>query len=148
MRNLIILELSNAIALLEKQLPLTKKETKNISIIDVRPLDLTLFMEKNNIPNNASFGGRDNGYDAWDDIVLTWEVDVPTTDKDKLVFKRKRFTDIAWKFIYNSFINSGYRRVGFNSGLLKEFDDTTVYDMYINKDFDRLEKYYSLRFTK
>jgi intergrase/recombinase len=99
-------------------------------------------------PNNAYFSGRDNGYDAWDDIVLAWEIDIPTTEKDKLSFKRKRFTNIAWKFVYDLLIKNGYKRVGYNTSLLKEFDDTTVYDMYINEDFDRLVKYYSLPFVK
>ena len=67
--------------------------------------------------------------------------------KDKLLFKRKRFTDVAWKFVYESLIKNGYKRIGFNSALFKSFDDTTVYDMYIDKDFDRLVKYYSC-FTK
>jgi len=45
-------------------------------------------------------------------------------------------------------MKNGYKRTGYNSGLLKQFDDTTVYDMYISKDFDRLVKYYSLPFVK
>lgn len=44
-------------------------------------------------------------------------------------------------------IVNGDKRQGFNSGLLKQFDDTTVYDMYMNDEWDRLVKYYSLPFT-
>ena len=40
------------------------------------------------------------------------------------------------------------QRVGFNSGLLREFADTTVYEMCINREFDRLVKLYSLSFIK
>jgi len=53
---------------------------------------------------------------------------------------------VAWAFIYDALIKNGYKRVGFNSGRLKEFNDTTVYEMYSSKDFDRLIKYYSLSF--
>ncbi len=149
MKELIIQALNDSFNLLEKQVPLTKKQNKSISILDVEPLELPTFMRDNNIPNDAYFTGKDNGYDGWDDILLAWSIDVPTTEKDKIEFKKKRFTDIAWKFIYDLLFNkNGYKRVGYNSGLLKEFDDTTVYDMYVNKEFDRLVKYYSLRFKK
>ena len=36
----------------------------------------------------------------------------------------------------------------FKFNLLKEFDNTTVYDMYINNEIDRLIRYYSLPFKK
>lgn len=148
MKDLITQALNNAFGILEKQIPQTKKKTESISIIDVKPSELLSFMKSNDIPNDAVFSGRDNGYDAWDDIVLSWEIDIPTTDKDKKAFKRKRFTDIAWKVVYDILMKNGYKRVGYNSGLLKQFDDTTVYDMFISKDFDRLVKYYSLPFVK
>tara|TARA_R110000868_G_scaffold329984_1_gene590901 strand:+ start:317 stop:1129 length:813 start_codon:yes stop_codon:yes gene_type:complete len=148
MKDLIIQALNNAFGILEKQIPQTKKKTESISIIDVKPSELLSFMKSNDIPNDAVFSGRDNGYDAWDDIVLYWEIDIPTTDKDKKAFKRKRFTDIAWKVVYDILMKNGYKRVGYNSGLLKQFDDTTVYDMFISKNFDRLVKYYSLPFVK
>ena len=148
MKELIIQALNDAFVLLEKQVPQTKKKTESISITDVKPMDIISFMKDNNIPNDACFDGRDNGYDAWDDILLSWEIDVPTTDKDKKEFKIKRFTGISWRFVYDLLTKNGYKRVGYNTGLLKQFDDTTVYDMYINKDFDRLVKYYSLSFNK
>ena len=40
-----------------------------------------------------------------------------------------------------------YKRVGYNHAQAKQFDDKTVYDMYIDGDFDRLVEYYSLRFN-
>jgi hypothetical protein len=148
MKNLIILALDNAMNKLDRITPSTKKVERTISILDVSPLHLVQFMMDNNIPDDACFSGRDNGYDAWDDILLSWDVDVPTTDKDKLTYRRKQFTTTAFKFVHDTLIENGFKRVGYSSGLLKEFDDTTVYDMYINKDFDRLVKYYSLPFNK
>lgn len=148
MKTLLIDALDKAFALLERQIPKTKKKTESISIQDVPPLELASFMKSHGIPADAYFSGRDNGYDAWDDIVLAWEIDVPTTDKDKEDYKRRVFSNIAFRSVYDSLIKNGYKRTGFNSGLLKQFDGTTVYDMYINKDFDRLVKYYSLPFVK
>src|ERR1035441_7215969 len=148
MKELIIQALSDAFVSLEKVIPQTKKKVESISIIDVTPMDLITFMKDNNIPENASFGGRDNGYDAWDDILLEWDVDVPTTDRDKLNFKRKNFTNYANQALYTLLLKNGYKRVGYSTSDLMKFDNTTVYDMYINKEFDRLEKYYSLPFVK
>lgn len=148
MKELITNSLNDAFILLEKQVPQTKRKTESISIQGVKPLELSSFMKDNSVPNDAYFSGRDNGYDAWDDIILAWEVDVPTTDKDKLLFKRKRFSDIAFRLVYDLLTKCGYKRVGYDTGLLKEFKDTTVYDMYVNKEFDRLVKYYSLPFIK
>lgn len=150
MKELIIQELNKAKIELDKIVPLTKKKVKSVSIIDVSPLELLQFMKDNDIPDSAYFDGKDNGDNGWSDILLSWQVDVPTTDEDKLKFKRRRFTDIAWKLVYNTLTNSkdGYKRVGYNSGELKRFDNTTVYDMYMTGDFDRLVEYYSLPFIK
>lgn len=122
METLLMQALSDAFDLLEKQVPQTKKKSKSISIRDVNPLELTSFMKKNGVPKNATFGGTDNGYDGWSDIVLEWYVDVPTTQKDKLDFRRNRFTTIAFKKVYDLLTANGYNRVGFNTGLLKQFD--------------------------
>ena len=91
MKNLIIKALDEAFTILENQVPQTKKKTETISIQDIKPLELISFMKSNNIPNDAYFTGTDNGYDGWDDIVLAWEVDVPTSEKEKLEYKNYRF---------------------------------------------------------
>lgn len=161
MKELIIQALNDAFALLEKQVPQTKKKAKTISILHVKPLELVSFMKTNNIPDDADFSGKDNGYDAWDDIVLAWEVDVPTSEKEKLEFKNYRFHDIAFKKVYELLTTNGYKRVtDRNQGRITYkkrsntisyivmFDNNTVYEMYINKDFDRLVEYYSLYYIK
>ena len=104
-------------------------------------------MQDNNIPTDAYFTGRENGYDAWDDICLGWEIDVPTTDKEKLKYKKQKFDNYAFQSVRVLLTQNDYKRVGYNTSLLKEFDDTTVFDMYVNEEFDRLVKYYSLRFV-
>jgi hypothetical protein len=147
-KGLITQALNDAYAKFEKTIPQTKKYPKFISIADVNPLDVAQFMKDNNVPNDATFGGVDNGYDAWGDIGLCWDIDVPTTDKDKTEFRRRAFSTAAFKFVRDVLISNGYKRVGFNSGLLDQFKDTTVYDMYVNNDFDRLSIYYHLHFAK
>ena len=149
MKNLIITALDEAMKKLDKQTPSTKKVCKDINIDDVRPIDLVNFMEDNDIPRDAWFSSTQNSYDAFEgDFKLEWEIDLPTTDKDKLAFRKKRFTQIAWKYVYDSLIANGYERVGFDSGKLKEFYNTIIYEMYLAKDFDKLVKRYSLSFKK
>ncbi len=148
MKELIIQALNAAILLLEKRIPLTKIRVEYIDISDVNPLDLIKFMKTNNIPDNAYFSGRDNGDDGYSDICLCWDINILTTDNEQLKFKRDKFSNIAFTFVYDSLTKNGYKRVGFNTGLLKEFNDTTVYDMFVNKDFDRLVKYYLLSFKE
>ena len=111
MKNLLILALDDAFTLLEKQVPQTKKNTKTISIQDVKPSQLMSFMKSNDIPNDAYFTGADNGYDGWNDIVLAWEVDVPTSEKEKLEYKNYRFHDIAFKKVYDLLTINGYKRI-------------------------------------
>ena len=148
MKDLIIKALDDALILLEKRIPQTKKEIEYVNIDDVAPLELIQFMKDNNIPDDAYFGGKPNSYDSFDEVCLCYNVDIPTTEKDKLRFCRSAFTSIAWEFVYDLLIKNGYKRISYNSASLKQFDGTSVYDMYINNDYDSLVKYYSLSFVK
>ena len=161
MRNLISKALNDAFTTLENQVPQTKKKTETISIQDVKPSELVLFMKSNDIPNNACFSGTDNGYDGWNDIVLAWEVDVPTSEKEKLEYKNYRFHDIAFKKVYDLLTTNGYKRISgrdINRITYKKrsntvssiimFDNKSVYEMYVDKDLDKLVEYYSMYFQK
>jgi len=151
MKDLIINALADAFKKLNKQIPTTKKKVVivNLENKDVSPINLKQFMIDNNIPNDAYFHTEEcNTLGGYVEVCLAYTIDVPTTEKDKLNFKRERFRNIAWKFVFDTLISNGYKRVGCYSNEFKEFKDTTVYDMYINKEFDRLTKYYSLSFKK
>ena len=147
MENLIIQALDQAVIKLETRISQTKKIGHEKSIMDVKPTELLDFMKENNIPDTADFSGHSNSYDAYDDFVLYWETTVPSTDADKDKERNHLFSQIAFKAVYDLLTANGYARHGFSTHLLKEFDDTTVYKMYITKDFDRLLKYYSLPFS-
>ena len=163
MRNLISKALNNAFTTLENQIPQTKKKTETISIQDVKPSQLISFMKSNDIPNDAYFTGTDNGYDGWNDIVLAWEVDVPTSEKEKLEFKNRRFYDIAFKKVYDLLTINGYKRISERNrdrnritykkisnsvSSIIMFDNKSVYEMYMDKDLDKLVEYYSMYFQK
>jgi len=142
LKTIIQTHLELSIELLEKQVPKHKKSAKYISIDHVSPMDLPQFISENNIPKECCFTT-----DVNEDVSLYWEIDVPTTDQDKLIFKRKRFDSILWTYIYKTMIENGYKRKGVDSGLFKQFNDATIYDRYVNKDFDRIVDYYSLCFN-
>lgn len=147
MKDLILPALNDAYTKLEKQIPSTKNDLVEVCIDDVNPMDLPQFMVDNNIPEDAWFGTEESQtLGSCTRVLLLYDIKIPTTDKDKLLYKRKRYTSIAFSCISNVLLVNGYKRKGFNSGLLKSFDDTTVYDMYINKEYDRLVNYYSLSF--
>ena len=73
---------------LEKATPKFVRKVQSISISDVRPVDLPQFIKDNNIPDECYFTGRDNGYDAFDDIQIAWEIMSPAKVVDIYVFKK------------------------------------------------------------
>lgn len=150
MRDLIITALDKAMITLNNQIPSTKKDTVIIDLDenDISPVELSAYMKDNNIPDDACFITlEDDGAFGSNSTALCYDTDVPMTELDKLKFKRKRFTSIAFKFVYDVLIENGYKRVGFNTNKLRFFDNTTVYDMYLDTDFDMLENYYRLSFN-
>lgn len=148
MKDLIIQALEKAFTQLETRVSKTKAHTKYFNIDDVNPLELLEFMRENNIPDNAYFTGIPNSYDSYDGIALAYDISIETTEAEREKQRNRIFTDIAFKEVLLLLKENGFKRVGYNTGLLKEFDNTTVYKMFLNKEFDRLVKYYSLPFKK
>lgn len=95
------------------------------------------------IPNSEDYGCCDGGMGV--EILA----DYTKSDKEVLTETIKRFERVMWKRAYDEFMALGYKRTGvYNSIVFKEFDDTSIYEMYKAEEFDRLLKYYLLRFTK
>lgn len=59
----------------------------------------------------------------------------------KSIIERK-----SYRIIYDNMIKNGFKRVGFNSKLLKNFNDTNVYEMIKNNELNKLVSYYSFWF--
>lgn len=146
MKHLIIAALNEVEKWVYSDMPHTKKKTIEIDISDVEPKDFAKFMQDNNIPENSWFSGAANSYDSMDYPTINYEIDIPATKEDKLKYIKEKFNLRAFKRVHDTLTTNGYKRQGYNSGLLREFDNTTVYDMYMQEDFDRLVKYYSLPF--
>jgi len=143
MKDLIIGALDIAMTQLDRITIATKTQIQTRSITDVSPWDLTPYMVGAGIPSDAFLDSDDNG-----DVVLCWDIQVPTTAEEQLRYRVRRFPSIAFQCVYDVLMSNGYKRTSCCSSLFKQFGNTTIYDMCIEKDFDRLVKYYSLRFTK
>ena len=122
--------------------PTSKLITRQMVIDHVSPIDLLDFMKANNIPLTASFGGRPNGYDGFDAVVLEWDVEVPTTVEDNQAYYKKVFNTTAFRHVHTVLTEAGYKRLSPSTAVLKNFP--SVYEMLW--DEDQLEAYYSLYF--
>ena len=145
MKDLLIQALTDAFAHVEKQIPQTKKETKEISIENVKPLDIVDFMKENGIPDDAYFVVGEEGQYG---VFLSWDVEVPTTEADKLKFVKYKTDYVTWQYVYKLLTANGYKRIRYDASYFRKFGDTSIYKMFIEKDFDRLVEYYSGFFTK
>lgn len=143
MRELIIQSLHEAYAKLLSQIPETKKVPKYLEITDVEPKDLLEFMKLNNVPDDAVFGGKPNGYDAYESVCLVYDVEFPTSNKEKSDFKISRFPSLTYSILYRKATELGYVRVPIDSRILNSFKGTSIYEAYLDKDFDKLVEYYS-----
>lgn len=72
---------------------------------------------------------------------------VDKTEKEIQKEIEKRIENSSFKIIYDGMIEKGFKRIGFNSGLLKPFDKISVYDMIKSNDLEKLVSYYSFRFA-
>ena len=153
MKELIIKSLDEAFEKLAKIAPQAKNVNKQVNIKGLTLGQIQEIIKENNIPINATIDEIDDRekYDwGTNEIGILWYVEKPTTNDDILEFMRKDAWGYAFKAVHKALTENGYnyKRVGFGSQILAEFDCTTVYDMYINKDWERLVKYYSLQFKK
>ena len=150
MKELIIQAITEAINHLERNTPQTKTSRVEFDILNkVEPDEISQFMIDNNInPKLAYFSGEDNGYDGYSTFLLCYDIEIPTTEKDKLKYKRDNADRVFSSYVNKSLNNNGYKRIPNNSFLLKEFKDLNFYDLYIKGDFDTLIKYHSLSHKK
>lgn len=129
----------------------TKKDFKNIEIENNQNLvQLTSTIEniskKYNIEMDKIFIGVEHDYDGGTFVAYFEEsVNRPQKEIDE---ELKRLTEnCAWKIVYDNMMANGFKRIGFNSSLLKQFDDTSVYQMIKNNEIDRLVNFYSFRYS-
>ena len=143
--NLVIPVLQDVLNKSWAKAPQTKRVAQYSGSIDCMTFEqLSQYVKENNIPAQAFITTGDDEY-----TVFVWEITVETTAEEKEdAIKRWFNTSVSFKPVYEALTKIGYVRTGANSSLFKEFRDTTVYDMCINREFDRLHKYYSLFFEK
>jgi hypothetical protein len=129
-----------------------KKQQKEVyvgggNISELLDIVENIVLTENIDKNDIRFISNTN-YSMDGDIIAIFDIEVPKTKNDLDIEKEKKFKNKYFKVVFDEMIKKGYKRVGFSSHLLKEFDDTTVFKMFLNKDFDRLTKYFSIFFVK
>lgn len=143
MIEIVIRTLDEAHDKLLSRIPKTKSQIVYVNIEDVSPLKLMEFMKENNIPDDANFDGEPNGYDAYKNICLSYYIDVPLTEKDILTYKIANFQSIACQMISDALKLNGYVKVGFDSLEFRKFKHISLYQLYVDKDFDSIFKYFT-----
>jgi len=139
-KDLIIEALNNAYIDLEKRTPKIKKVLIEADITNVSPNEIYTFMRDNNIPSDAFFST--NG-DIFSPMLCFYE-NMVTNDNDKLDFNISLFPKLAYTEIHRLLTENNYKCFNINSESLMEFSDsTTVYELFIKKEFDRLIRFYS-----
>lgn len=134
--------------ILKNAAPKTRPATRTISILDVNPIDLIKFMEEKGIPPTASFDGVDNGYDGWEDIVLGWDEEVPSSEEDKYNYVRSKFSRRSFGYTQTLLCSHGYVFIGTNDLKAQALFDSQVYDFYISGQISKIVENYSSRFKK
>lgn len=99
---------------------------------------LQQYMVKNNIPASAQLIIIDS------DIYIKWEIYIPMTEKEKNNFIEKYVNYREFSKVDDILYEKGYKRKAISRLRLSDFNETTVYHMFIKKEYDRLQKYYSL----
>lgn len=121
----------------------TKKEYKYIEIKDVKPLELSNFMKENNIPDNVYFS-TDNNHNGI--VCLCYEVEVNQSDSDKELMTKLIFNALYFGIIHKVMTSNSYTLQG--AVLSKYFHFDYVYNLYMDKNFNELVKYFTVYFEK
>ena len=152
MKELIIKALDEAFGKLESLAPKVKSVSHQVNITGCTLSVIQLIAKENNIPTNATIDYIDckDNYNEQNEIGILWYTNEPTTNDDKIESMRKDAWDCAFKAVCETLNENGYKhkRVTFNPKELAEIGYTTIYDMYINKSWDDLVKFYSFTFKK
>lgn len=151
-KNLVIPALQDMLNKSKAKAPTTKVVSQySSSIADMTFDELSQYVKEHNIPTQAFVTiQKEYGFLGEDEhIVFEWHIKVPTTAEEKEdAIKRWVNTSVSFRAVSDALTKNGYKRVGVNSINFKKYRDTTVYDMCINREFDRLHEYYSLFFEK
>ncbi len=99
-----------------------------------------------NIDVDKIYIGIDQDYDGGK-FCAYFDLEVDKTSKEIETELSNLIERRTWKIIFDNITKKGFRRIGFNTSLLKSFDDTSVHMMIKNNAIDRLVSYYSFRYV-
>lgn len=148
MKDLVIQSINEAFKRMEELTPTQKGKVHFESIREINPLQLVEFIKENNIPDDATFEGQDNGYDGYDDFGLHWITPIPTTQADKDKFQKDWFNRNFGNKVGGLLKDNGYKRVPYNHLLFKKFNNICMLTEYKKGNFNLFIEYFSLLYAK
>lgn len=167
MKDLIISALTETFEFVTKRTPTTKIVEEFFDANECSIADLQQIIKDNDLPQDAFLEmwhpQEDNiNYDNWnydgdgyliDALGFVKRVVIPTTEKDQLRYKVKEMRAKAWINIELILYNNGYSHNYYyynNDNMFKgcPTEKIDVYNLYINKEWDKLVGYYSKYYVK
>ena len=132
------------------RLPQSKTVTRTRSVLEETPYTLAKFMDDNGIPKEAWFEGDSPDYfeQSYSDFVLCWEVEIPTTDADKLNYLERVFNSNAFTRVAKALLADGYKRISPDHQTLKQYRGMSHYSLFTEGNMDTIVDYIKLHFTK
>jgi hypothetical protein len=143
LKAIILTALHDAANRVEEVIPKHKAVTKYVSVSGLSPMDIPKFMEDNKIPSDATFEGRPNSYDAYDDICLSWVeqgAKLTSLERDKL--KAPEMERLAWVYILKKAAAEGYTL----SKNKTKFAGISIFELYNNGEFETVVDFFAQHF--
>jgi len=135
--------LDEAFVKVNNLIPKTKTIEKENLVSGMTVQEIYNYCKNNNLPLSSEIYTNDDG-----DMYISQTLTVPMTDKDIADVKRKKFETLAWKLVFDSLTANGYKRKPLSSSFFKKFDGISLYERYVNGDFENLIEFYSAHFGK
>lgn len=87
-------------------------------------------------------------YDSSSSLSASFETLIKKSEKEIGLEFETRISSYAYQILYKKMTEAGFKRVAFDTSLLKDFKDTSVAQMIKSKDHSRLVVYYSLYYNE
>jgi len=110
--------------------------------------EITSYMEENGIPDSSEICAGDEG------LEFCWEAEEKMTDEEKEKQRKKVFNTNAWRVVYKSLTENGYKRKPLENGIhdvnrLKDkYGTDDVYELFQREEWGGIAKLYLLSFKK
>lgn len=128
--------------------PKTMLKRHYIDVMDITPFDLPSYMVSQNIPKDAEFEGKDNGYDAYSSFGLVWYTNIKISKEAKINFIQAYIKRNGTSKIHRELINEGYLKSNIFNSLDYRKSGLSNFLNAIDNDFKNVVEYYKSIYKK